>query len=143
MNNDWFGYAIGAAVLYGLHQIFTKAASAGASDGMGGFVVETTAALTIGVYLAYLRLTGAWDQHANAAGVLYSVATGVCVGAGTLLFFLMFQKGGPLAAVPGVLAVGAAIMVAAGVVFFREPLSWERVLGAILSIVAMVLLRRS
>ena len=45
--NTWFWYAIGAAILYGLHQVFTKLASSGISDGLGGFVVEATAALTI------------------------------------------------------------------------------------------------
>jgi len=32
----WFWYAIGAAVLYGLHQVFTKMAANGISDGLGG-----------------------------------------------------------------------------------------------------------
>jgi transporter family protein len=36
----WFYYAVGAAVLYGLHQIFTKMAADRISDGLGGFVVE-------------------------------------------------------------------------------------------------------
>jgi bacterial/archaeal transporter family protein len=140
--NGWFGYAIGAAILYGLHQVFTKLASAGASDGLGGFLVEATAAATIGLYLAYLRFAGPWNQHINTAGVIYSITTGICVGAGTVLFFLLFQAGGPLSAVPGVLAVGAAIMVAAGVVVFHETFSWERALGVALSIVAILLLRR-
>ena len=30
---------------------------------------------------------------------------GVCVGAGTIAFFLLFQKGGPLSSVPAILAV--------------------------------------
>jgi len=34
-------------VLYGLHQIFTKLAAAKIGDGLGGFVVEATAAMTI------------------------------------------------------------------------------------------------
>jgi hypothetical protein len=42
-------------------------------------------------------------------------------------FFLLFQKGGPLSAVPVILAVGAAIMAIAGILFFREPASWPRV----------------
>src|SRR5882724_1935455 len=117
--NTWFWYAVGAAILYGLHQIFTKMASSGISDGLGGFVVEGTAALTIVLYLAGLYVTGHWNQKANASGVWYSVATGVCVGAGTILFFLLFQKGGPLSAVPMVLAGGAALMAVAGVLVFR------------------------
>ena len=84
--------AIGAAVLYGLHQIFTKMASASISDGLGGLVVEGTAALTILAYLAWLRFSGHWNQKADAPGIGYSIATGICVGAGTILFFLLFQK---------------------------------------------------
>jgi hypothetical protein len=41
----WFWYALGAGVLYGTHQIFTKLAADKISDGLGGFVVEATAAL--------------------------------------------------------------------------------------------------
>src|SRR5204863_6826587 len=90
----WFWYAIGAAILYGAHQIFTKLASDRISDGLGGFVVEGSAALTILVYLLYLRWVGVWNQTGTGAGVYYSVLTGICVGVGTILFFLLFQKGG-------------------------------------------------
>jgi len=115
--NMWFPYAVGAALLYGLHQIFTKMAADRISDGLGGFVVEGTAALTILLYLAWLRFGGKWNQTASAPGVWYSVLTGICVGAGTILFFLLFQKGGPLSAVPMILAGGAALMAVAGILF--------------------------
>src|SRR6476469_7713874 len=108
--NAWFWYAIGAAILYGMHQIFTRMASDRIGDGLGGFVVEATAALTILVYLAYLYVAGPWNQQATAPGVYYSMLTGLCVGVGTVFFFLLFQKGGPLSAVPMILAGGAALM---------------------------------
>src|SRR4030095_11532772 len=53
----WFYYAVGAAVLYGLHQVFAKLAADRISDGLGGFVVECFPSLTIIVYLAYLRFS--------------------------------------------------------------------------------------
>src|SRR4029077_12905114 len=96
----WFWYAVVAAALYGAHQIFTRMAAERIGDGLGGFVVEATAALSILAYLAYLYVVGPWNQTASAAGVLYSALTGICVGGGTILFFLLFQKGGPLSAVP-------------------------------------------
>jgi len=40
----WFWYAVVAAVLYGAHQIFTRLASERIGDGLGGFVVEASAA---------------------------------------------------------------------------------------------------
>lgn len=138
----WFWYAVVAAVLYGAHQIFTRLASDHIGDGLGGFVVEATAALTILLYLAALWLTSRWNQKWSTEGAGYSALTGVCVGVGTIAFFLLFQKGGPLSSVPVILAAGAAIMAVAGIVFFREPASWQRLLGVALALAGLFLLRR-
>ena len=137
----WFFYAVGAAVLYGLHQIFTKLAADKISDGLGGFVVEATAALTILLYLAWLRFGATWNQTSSAPGVYWSVLTGICVGVGTIFFFVLFQKGGPLSAVPMILAGGAAIMAVAGILFFKEPASLPRLLGIVLALAGLFLLR--
>jgi transporter family protein len=64
------------------------------------------------------------------------------VGAGTIAFFLLFQKGGPLSAVPAILAGGAAIMAIAGILFFHEIASWQRVVGVVFAIVGLFLLRK-
>ena len=137
----WFYYAIGAAVLYGAHQVFTKLAADKISEGLGGFVVEGSAAITILLYLAYLRFGGKWNQTWSGPGLFWSVLTGLCVGVGTILFFVLFQKGGPLSAVPMILAGGAALMAIAGIVFFREPASAMRLLGIVMAIVGLLLLR--
>jgi len=137
----WFTYAVGAAVLYGAHQIFTKLAADRISDGLGGFVVEASAAATILIYLMYLRFFDTWNQSGTAAGVYYSLLTGICVGIGTIFFFLLFQKGGPLSAVPMILAGGAAIMAIAGIAFFKEPASLTRILGIVLALAGLFLLR--
>jgi len=138
----WFWYAVVAAVLYGAHQIFTRLASEHIGDGLGGFVVEATAAVTILLYLVILWLTNRWEQKFSSTGFNYSVLTGICVGVGTIAFFLLFQRGGPLSSVPAILAGGAAIMAIAGVLFFKEPMSWQRVAGVILAITGLFLLRR-
>jgi transporter family protein len=137
----WFWYAIFAAVLYGLHQVFTKLASNHIGDGLGGFVVEATAALSIAFYLVYLRFFSKWDQASTGRGILFSAITGLCVGAGTVMFFLLFQNGGPLTAVPMVLAGGAALMALVGILYFKEPASLMRVLGILLSLIGLFLVR--
>jgi len=137
----WFWYAVVAAVLYGAHQIFTRLASDQIGDGLGGFVVEATAALTILLYLAALWLTSRWDQKFSAVGFNYSALTGICVGVGTIAFFLLFQKGGPLSSVPAILAGGAAIMALAGILFFKEPASFSRLAGIMLALAGLFLLR--
>jgi transporter family protein len=138
----WFWYAVLAAVLYGVHQIFTRLASDHIGDGLGGFVVEGTAALTIVLYLGFLWFSGRWAQKFSWVGFQYSALTGICVGAGTIAFFLLFQRGGPLSAVPAILAGGAAIMAVAGIAFFHEPASWQHMLGIALAIAGLFLLRR-
>jgi bacterial/archaeal transporter family protein len=138
----WFWYAVVAAVLYGAHQIFTRLAADHIGEGLGGFVVEATAALSILLYLVFLSLMSRWNQKSTMDGIVYSVLTGICVGAGTIAFFLLFQKGGPLSAVPAILAGGAAIMAIAGILFFREPSSWQRLLGVAFAIIGLFLLRK-
>ena len=129
----WFWYAVVAAVLYGAHQIFTRLAADH---------IEATAALSILLYLGFLWLASRWDQRSTSGGVFYSVLTGICVGAGTIAFFLLFQKGGPLSSVPAILAGGAAIMAIAGILFFHEPPSWQRLIGVSLAIIGLFLLRK-
>jgi transporter family protein len=138
----WFWYAVVAALLYGAHQIFTRMAADHIGEGLGGFVVEATAALSILLYLAFLSLLGRWNQQSSAQGIFYSVLTGICVGAGTITFFLLFQKGGPLSSVPAILAGGAAIMAVAGILFFREVPSWQRIVGVAFAILGLFLLRK-
>ena len=138
----WFWYAVIAAVLYGAHQIFTRMAANHIGEGLGGFVVEATAALSILSYLAFLWLANRWDQKSSLNGIVYSVLTGICVGAGTIAFFLLFQRGGPLSSVPAILAGGAAIMAVAGILFFREPPSWQRIVGIAFAVIGLFLLRK-
>src|SRR4029077_5237730 len=140
--SSWFWYAVAAAVLYGAHQIFTRLASERIGDGLGGFVVEASAALSIVVYLAVLWFSGRLNQKFSAAGFNYSLLPGICVGAGTIAFFLLFQRGGPLSAVPAILAGGRAIMAIAGILFFHEAASWQRVVGVLFAIMGLFLLRK-
>jgi transporter family protein len=138
----WFWYAVVAAVLYGAHQIFTRMAADHIGEGLGGFVVEASAAFSILIYLGILWFSGRWNQKFSAAGFNYSLITGICVGAGTIAFFLLFQKGGPLSSVPAILAGGAAIMAIVGIIFFREPPSWQRIAGVAFAIIGLFLLRK-
>jgi transporter family protein len=137
----WFGYAVGAAALYGLHQVFTKLASERISDGLGRLVVEASAALTIAAYLLWLFGTGRWNQSWSSGGGLFGVLTGLCVGVGTVFFFLLFQRGGPLSAVPAILAGGAALMAVAGVVVFGERITARHAIGIALSLLGLYLVR--
>ena len=139
---SWLGFAVAASILYGLHQIFTKLSANRIGEGIGSLVVESTAAVTILLYLGVLRVEGRWQQPVTPRGVAYATLTGVCVGLGTIAFFLLFQRGGPLSAVPAILAGGAAIMAFFGIVVFREPATPSRLLGIGLALAGLFLMRR-
>ena len=124
------------------HQIFTRMAAERIGEGLGGFIVEASAASSILIYLPILWLRGKWNQKFSEAGFNYSLLTGICVGAGTIAFFLLFQKVGPLSSVPAILAGGAAIVAIAGILFFREALSWQRIVGVVFAIIGLFLLRK-
>ena len=57
------------------------------------------------------------------------------------MFFVLFQKGGPLSAVPMILAGGAALMAIVGILFFKESACAPRLLGIVLALVGLYLLR--
>lgn len=84
--SHWFWVAVIAALLYGLHQVFTRLAADRIGDGVGGFIVEASAAVSILGYLASLKATHNWTQPITSAGITWSLLAGVCVGAGTIAF---------------------------------------------------------
>ena len=49
---------------------------------------------------------------------------------------------GPLSLVPAILAGGVAIMAIAGILFFHEAPSWQRIVGIAFAIVGLFLLRK-
>jgi bacterial/archaeal transporter family protein len=139
----WFPLALAAAGLYGLHNVFTRAASGRISDGMGGLVLEGTAALVIAAYVIGVTVRGVETTQLTQAGVGWSMAAGLCVGAGTVLYFMIFRGGGELsAAAPTVLAGGSALMVLAGWVIYREPVTLPRLVGVGLTVAGIALLRK-
>jgi transporter family protein len=122
----WFWYAVVAALLYAAHQIFTWLAADRIGEGLGSFVVEASAALSIFLYLVLLWLTNRWDQKWSGEGILWSVLAGLCVGAGTIAFSSSFKEAGRSRSCSAILAGSAAIMAIAGIFFFHETLSWQR-----------------
>jgi transporter family protein len=49
----WFWYPVVAAVLYGTQKIFTRFPADRVGEGLGGFVVEATAAISVLLYSGF------------------------------------------------------------------------------------------
>ena len=140
MLNSWSLIAL-AAVFYGLHNIFTRAAGPQIDETVGSLLLEGFAALIILGFYLYKRAQGAVGP-VSREGVLWSLAAGVCVGLGTLAFFALFARGGELSlAGPLVLVGGSLLMVLGGIFIFGEAVSGLRLLGIGLGLVSLFLLR--
>jgi transporter family protein len=138
--SSWSLIAI-AAVLYGLHNVFTRAAGPRIDETLGALLLEGFAALIILGFTLYKRWQGGLGL-VTREGVLWSLAAGLCVGLGTLAFFALFSRGGELSvAGPSVLVGGSLFMVLGGILLFGEAVSALRLLGIVLGLISLFLLR--
>ncbi len=138
---SWKLAAFFAAVLYGLHNIFTKLASGRISDQFGGFVLESTAAILILGYIVFAWLKGEHPVQYTKIGLLFSVFAGMSVAVGTILYFIVFRLGGHLSiAGPLILVGGSLFMILAGIVFLHEKISFQTALGLLFGMVSLYLL---
>jgi hypothetical protein len=80
-------------VLYGLHQVFTKLASERIGDGLGGFIVEISAALIIALYLVYLKFFSEWKQPVTTRGDVLLRAEWPMCGSGNRGFLSAVSEG--------------------------------------------------
>ena len=134
----WLPLALATAVAYGLFNVFASQAGGKIGDAWGAGILEGTAALVIAVFAIATRAS----PQATAAGVRWSVLSGVFAGLGTLAYVAMFRKGGGLTGAGPIAFCGSmVVMVAAGVLFFGEPLSARRAAGIALGIASIALLK--
>lgn len=139
----WFVAALVAALAYGLHNIFTKIAAGHISDSLGAFLLEITAAICILLYIFFLVTTNE-KFNFSSRGIVFSIFAGICVGLGTVLYFVIFSRGGELSiAGPLVLVGGVLLMAVAGIVFFNEKVSLIKVLGIFLGLISLWMLKSS
>ena len=140
---SWKVAAFFAALLYGLHNIFTKLASGKISDQFGAFLLEATASILILVYLVFLTLSGSRPISYTKEGILFSALAGASVAVGSILYFFIFRLGGNLSvAGPLILVGGVLVMVAAGIVIFHDQISLQNEIGIALGIISLYLLSK-
>ena len=54
----WVPWAVAAAILYGLHNVFTRLASGKIDDLLGGLILEGTATTGIALYILWVKWRG-------------------------------------------------------------------------------------
>ncbi len=138
MPSDWLPLALLTAVAYGLFNVFASRAAGKIGDCFGAGLLEGTAALVIFLFALATRAS----THATAAGVRWSLLSGVFAGIGTLAYVSMFRRGGGLTFAGPIAFCGSmVIMVAVGALIFHEPLSAKRAAGLLLGVISIALLK--
>lgn len=137
----WTTSAVLAALAIGLHYTLLRAASGRIGDTLGALVLESTAALGIGVAYA-VGLRGP-SVAASRWGFGFAALSGLAISAASILIFAALRRGGPVAAT-GAIVLGGGVALSAVVApwVFGETWSLRRVIGVGLAVLAIVILSR-
>lgn len=135
----WLVAALAGAVFVGAHYTLLRAASGKIGDSLGAFVLEATAAL--GILVAHGLLPKAEGAPTTKPGIAFSVASGLCISAVSILLFYALRKGGPVATT-GTIVLGGGVTLAAALapLLFGEAFTLRRAVGVGLGVLAIVVL---
>ena len=137
---DWFWSAIGAAILYGMHQVLPEWLRTGLATGWAALSWRAPCPDNSALPAVALRDRQLETVVQRARRFLFC-PYGSLRRRRDRVFLSAFQKGGPLSAVPMILAGGASLMAVVGIFSFKESASWQRLLSIALSIIGLFLLR--
>ena len=139
----WQLMATLVAILFGAHNLFIKRAAGRLPDSWGALILEGSAALAL---LLGVALAATWERFpswpTDRTAVAFVVTGGLCIAAGSILYFRVFRMGAPLAqAVPWVLTGWVVVVVLWGLLFEGEALKWRHAAGLCSAAAALWLLR--
>jgi transporter family protein len=137
----WSPPAIGAAVFIALHYMLLRAASGRVEDRLGALVLETTAALGIGIsFLLGIRTA---PVATTRMGLALAAASGLAISFASVLMFSALRRGGAVASTATIVLGGGVVLSAmAAPWIFGEEVTPRRVIGVCLGLVAMAVLSR-
>ncbi len=132
----WLVLALMATVLYGLWGFFPRLASLYLSP-RDALVYQTLGGLPV-LFLVLVWLRFRPEYHPQ--GVLYAFLTGVVGALGTLFFFAALKRAPTTTPVVMVTALYPLVVIILALVFLRESLSPRHGVGALLALLALLLL---
>jgi uncharacterized membrane protein len=137
----WVTASLGAGAFIAVHYLFLRAASGRLNDTLGALILEGTAA--IGIALNYLFGPRGPALEPTRLGVLFSVASGLCISGASILLFAALRRGGPVAST-GTIVLGGGVALSALLApwIFGEGFTLRRAIGVGLGIAAIAVLSR-
>lgn len=142
---SWLPLTLLGMTLYAGFNVTMKLAGERMNSLLGAFIVALVGAVTMGLTMLYLRASGQpLDlSQTTTTGVVYSVIGGLCVIGFDVVLYMLFARQAPLSVVVPIIQIGTiALMTLAGVAWFGETMSTQRVLGLVLAVASVFLLTR-
>ena len=141
MEGNWFMYALGAFLSYGMVNVLFKV---GAESKLNEFLIALSLYLSAGVlmllYIIFSKYTIAIDSRV----ALKSLILGSFIGVFSLLGTLFFQwalKKGPGSLVTPIMNLNGLLVVLVSILVYKEGLTATKLLGIVLAFIAIVLIR--
>lgn len=134
---SWIIFALGAIVTQAGSDIFRKLASSLKDPFFLNLVFQSGAfIMAIILYMSFSR-----KSFVNSQELTYAFIGGILISIFTTLFFKAIALGPGIATVSPAIRIGAVALVAiAGLIIFREKLTWNLVLGIIFASTGVYLL---
>jgi drug/metabolite transporter (DMT)-like permease len=140
VSSTWF-FVLLTTLSFGFFNIFIRAAGPKIGGVLGPLVVEGFAAAVLLIFFIWRKLNGSVES-ATSLGVAFSMAAGFCAAAGSIGFFIVFSRGGPLSVAGSFVLIGSTMLtILGGFILFKEPINVHRVAGIILGLISLYLLR--
>lgn len=139
---QWVLFALLTIALYGIHDMLLKYLS-GTQAVLASLIINLSAAVGMAVLYLFSRLSG----RQTPAGLtpmngLWLALAGLCLGLATVTFMKAFSRGAFSVVLPFVYVGIILLSVLAGVLLFREKVSYLQLLGIALSCIGLVLMVR-
>ncbi|MFC1956200.1 EamA family transporter [Chloroflexota bacterium] len=135
---DYLILAIIAMVFMGIHYFLVRLIS---SRVTGPTVLLLSCLSFIPISAAYIYFTDIPFIPEQRIYLVYAFFVNILLTIGILSLYIAIQRG-PLSAVMPIFGLNAVITAILGVLVLHEMVSWERALGIIFAMIAIVLLRR-
>ncbi|MFA9288323.1 MAG: hypothetical protein ACEQSA_00380 [Weeksellaceae bacterium] len=87
----WIHFALLTIAGYGIFDLFVKLTSGKMHSSFAGFIINSTAALLLLIYMFIARAQGAKIFEVKSGGYMYAVIGGIVIGLTSICFLKMFE----------------------------------------------------
>lgn len=136
----WIPFAFAAMASVAAADIFIKLAAGKLSNSVAILIYGSCTFLFGLGWVLWQRAAGV-PQFAQTQGILAAIGVGIAFSAATLTIYLTFGAGAPISLASPTIRLGALLLASlVGLTLFREPLTWQYVIGMILAISGIYLI---